>query len=76
MTDHNYSMGYFPCVGGPMSGHMTQPGLGSSVIFIIRGARSFRKARYLYAIGRMGEETWTYLKFAGWEKCLRTRMPK
>ena len=74
MTEIPHSMGHFPCVGGPMSGRLCQAGLGSHVSFPIYSPSKryscgkLRRARYDYATGECGTETWTYLKFVGYEK--------
>ena len=62
------SFGYYPFVGGPMEGRILQVSGGSSVVFPIRGKSGIRRAVYVYKNGSCGDETWTFLKFNGWEK--------
>ena len=51
-----------------MEGRIIQVAGGSSVIFPVCGKRGIRRAVYVYKNGSCGDETWTYLKFAGWDK--------
>ncbi len=51
-----------------MEGRIIQVSGGLSVVFPVRGKRGFRRAVYVYKNGSCGDETWTFLKFAGWEK--------